>query len=231
MVEGSLAGQKGAYGCPIALKLYGTIDPVERESLKNRMKRDYLPVDSLDQRESEATKRKSEEIKRKAKEPRRAQAAQREEMKRLRAATGGSCQQREVARSQSGYVGGTPPGAGAPGQSIEKIMVASQLFNPREMREVVEIFGAGEDVLAQMPMAEYPEKLATKLLPYQRQALAWLIEKENPRLPPVGSTDVVQLWKRSAPNMFTNIATNFSLKGQDPVLASGGILAVSRNEP
>ena len=38
---------------------------------------------------------------------------------------------------------------------------------------------------------------------------------------------MVQLWKRS-PNdsrLFTNIATNFSIKNQEPSLASGGILA------
>lgn len=76
-------------------------------------------------------------------------------------------------------------------------------------------------------MADFPKKLATKLLPYQRQALHWLLEKENPQLPPAGSDDSVQLWKRSkhTEDVYTNIATNFSLKGTKPVLASGGILS------
>ena len=75
-------------------------------------------------------------------------------------------------------------------------------------------------------MADFPEKLATKLLPYQRQALAWLMEKEKPQLPAVGSTDVVQLWKRDSKDsrLFTNIATNFSTR-EPPTLSSGGILA------
>lgn len=53
-------------------------------------------------------------------------------------------------------------------------MRGSQKFNPREVGEVVDKFGVGEVALAQMPMADFPEKLSTKLLPYQRQALAWL---------------------------------------------------------
>ena len=76
-------------------------------------------------------------------------------------------------------------------------------------------------------MADFPEKLAIQLLPYQRQALHWLLQKENPQLPREGSDDAVQLWKRSKQNkhVFTNIATNFSVKGTKPVLASGGILS------
>ena len=78
-----------------------------------------------------------------------------------------------------------------------------------------------------MPMVESPERLKTQLLPYQRQGLAWLLDRENPQIPPAGSTDVVQLWKRSTTDtkLFTNIATNFSIKNQEPSLASGGILA------
>lgn len=57
LVEGSLAGKKSTYDCPIALRLYGTSEPTERESLKNRMKRDYLPVDALDLREGKLNRR------------------------------------------------------------------------------------------------------------------------------------------------------------------------------
>lgn len=194
------------------------------------MKRDYLPVDALDQREREVKRKQAEQEKRQAEELKRLQAARREEIKRIREGRGGrpgGGQQREVSSSQTWYIGSTPSATVPQLQTIEELMRGSQKFNPREVGEVVEKFGAGEAVLAQMPMADFPEKLSTKLLPYQRQALAWLLEKENPQLPPVGSNDVVQLWKRSAPNMFSNIATKFTLKDQDPVLASGGILAVS----
>lgn len=196
------------------------------------MKRDYLPVDALDLREREEMRRQAEQKKRQAEELKRLQAARREEIKRIRESRGGRLgggQQREAPSSQTGYVGSTPSVNVPQVQTIEEIMRGSQKFNPREVGEVVEKFGAGEDALAQMPMADFPKKLSTKLLPYQRQALAWLLEKENPQLPPVGSDDVVQMWKRSAPNLFTNIATHFTLKGQDPILASGGILAVSKH--
>lgn len=194
------------------------------------MKRDYLPVDALDQREREKKRRQAGQKKRQAEELKRLQAARREEITRIREGGGGKAgggQQPEFPSIQTGYVGSTPSCTVTQVQTIEEIMRGSQKFNPREVGDVVEKFGAGELVLAQMPMAEFPEKLSTKLLPYQRQALYWLLEKENPQLPSVGSDDVVQLWKRSTPNMFTNIATHFSLKDQDPVLASGGILAVS----
>lgn len=228
LVEGSLAGPKSVYDCPIALRLYGTSDPVERESLNIRLKRDYLPVDALDQREREEKRRQAEQKKRQAEELKRLQAARREEMKRIREGSGGrpgGGQRREASSSQTGYVGSTPSITVPQVQTMEELMRGSQKFNPREVGEVVEKFGAGEDALSQMPMADFPEKLSTKLLPYQRQALAWLLERENPQLPLVESDNPVQLWKWSAPNRFKNIATNF--EGQDPVLASGGILAVS----
>lgn len=49
---------------------------------------------------------------------------------------------------------------------------------------------------------------------------------EKPKLPPHGSKDVVQLWKRSTvkADLFTNIATNFTT-AREPHLARGGILA------
>ena len=120
-------------------------------------------------------------------------------------------------------VGGLDP---VPFQSLEDIVAGSERFNPRDVGQAVEKFGAGEDALAKMPMADSPPNLATKMLPYQLQGLAWLLDHEDPKLPPVDSYDSVQLWKRSPqnPRLFTNIATNFSIT-QDPVLASGGILA------
>lgn len=53
------------------------------------------------------------------------------------------------------------------------------------------------------------------------------MEKENPKLPLEGSGEAVQLWKRSKKDrdVFTNVATNFSVKGRKPILASGGILS------
>lgn len=107
--------------------------------------------------------------------------------------------------------------------SLEDIIGQSITFNPREMGQVVEKFGTNEEELARMPMASCPKALSTELLPYQRQGLAWMLDKESPKLPSKGSQDVVQLWKRSG-HMFTNIATNYTT-ATEPPLASGGILA------
>ncbi len=52
-----------------------------------------------------------------------------------------------------------------------------------------------------------------------------MLAMESPALPPAGSKDVVQLWKRHVhKDLYTNIATNFSTSTK-PSLASGGILA------
>ena len=108
-------------------------------------------------------------------------------------------------------------------ESYETLLNQSATFNPRDVGQVTENFGRGETDLANMPMADPPPALATDLLPYQRQGLAWMLDKESPTIPPVGSEDTVQLWKRKG-SLFTNIATNFTMSSEPP-LASGGILA------
>ncbi|KAG4435021.1 hypothetical protein IFR05_009510 [Cadophora sp. M221] len=109
---------------------------------------------------------------------------------------------------------------------IKHFVAHSECFKPRDVEKLVEAWGQGEDALSKMPMAEQPEDLISTLLPYQRQGLAWMLEKENPTLPAAGSKDVVQLWKRhgSRPNAFQNIATQY-VTSAPPTLARGGILA------
>ena len=215
-MEGCLTGGVGTYDCPIALKLFGTSDPVERANLRHQMKADRLPSEVVDQKEREAKQRKAEDLKRIA-------AAKKAAPQIVKF---GAAQQWQIP-SHIDFADTLSQRDGNSLQTLESLKETSQRFNPRELSEVTEKFGAGEDVLAQMPMAECPSKLQTQLLPYQRQALAWLIEKENPELPVAGSDDAVQLWKRSQHNarIFTNIATNFSLKDKEPTLASGGILS------
>ena len=213
-MEGSLSGRVSSYDCPIALKLFGTSEPVERANLRSQMKEDRLPSAVIDQKEREAKKRKAEELKKIA-------AAKKGKGGKI----GGGGQQWGRS-SQTDYAGTLSQGIGDSSQSIEDLIGGSERFNPREVGSVVEKFGAGEDALAAMPMADCPKKLATQLLPYQRQALAWLLEKESPQLPSAGSDDAVQLWKRSQNGqIYTNVATSFSLKNQKPTLASGGILS------
>ncbi|CAD0048283.1 unnamed protein product [Aureobasidium pullulans] len=121
------------------------------------------------------------------------------------------------------------PGLGASSQeqTMQDIISGSERFNPRDVSRAAEQFGTSEDDLAAMPKAKQPVRLATNMLPYQLQALAWMLDKENPKVPAKGSKEFVQLWRRHEryPNAFTNIATNFSIKDKEPVLASGGILA------
>ena len=113
-----------------------------------------------------------------------------------------------------------------PELSIQDFVASSERFRPRDVQEIVEQWGFGEDALSKMPMAKQPEGLISILLPYQCQGLAWMLEKESPVLPAEGSKDIVQLWKRdpSRKNAFQNIATNYST-GTAPTLAKGGILA------
>jgi SWI/SNF-related matrix-associated actin-dependent regulator of chromatin subfamily A3 len=202
VVSGRLDGQRGEYDVPIILALYGSNDPVVREDLKNRMARDRLPLDAINSRDKEAKKKRAAELK--------------------------------MASKQASMVGwsqldlpGHPGSSGAPAPTMEDIIAGSQYFNPREIGEVVEKYGVGEDELSKLPMMDAPKRLNTELLPYQRQGLAWLVDRESPKLPVAGSSDIVQLWKRSLADssVFTNIATNFSVKNELPKLASGGVLA------
>ena len=156
-MEGCLSGNKSGYDCPIALKLFGTSEPVERANLRSQMKAERLPSEVIDQREKEAKAKKAEELKSIA-------AA-----KKTKSGKGGAPKNPHF--SQSDLAGTLTQGDGSSGQSLEDIMETSQRFNPRELGEVTEKFGASEEVLAQMPMAECPMKLQTQLLPYQRQAL------------------------------------------------------------
>ncbi|KAL8915762.1 MAG: hypothetical protein Q9172_006686 [Xanthocarpia lactea] len=214
LVEGALAGPKGAYDCPIDLRLFGPSDREKKEELVNQLRRDRLPLDAIVQRAKEAKNKQVEELK-------KLKAAQ----KSGRVATG-SGRQWDLSSSQP-YASSQSSGLGEPVQTVDQIIETSQRINPREMGEIVEKFGAGEEALSKMPMADFPSRLSTKLLPYQRQALFWLQAQEDPKLPPRGSTDAIQMWKRDSrdPSLFTNIATRFSVKSQEPTLASGGILA------
>ena len=113
-----------------------------------------------------------------------------------------------------------------PDLSIADLTASAERFRPRDVKEIVERWGAGEDALSKMPMADQPEHLQATLLPYQRQGLAWMLERENPVLPSVGSKDICQLWKRDPkrPQAFLNVASGYST-AQPPQLAKGGILA------
>lgn len=192
-----MTGIIGAYDCPMQLSLYSSSDPVKRQELKQKMEKDRLPIND-------------------------AKRAEREEQKRQKQLE--KEQQQANKKVNAGMLANISNGEGsAQSESLDELIGQSSTFNPREIGQVVEDFGINESDLANMPMAETPAGLATELLPFQRQGLAWMINKESPNLPAPGSDAVEQLWKRKG-HQFMNIATNYTTT-KEPPFASGGILA------
>ena len=196
VVEGTIAGEKGSWDCPILLKVFGPAEPVTRAQLEEKMKSDRVP---LKKRGAAAPKR-----------PAQAVAPPRKNMGYH------SSQSSQPSSSQ----------AESETMGIQHFVENSERFSPRDAEKIVDHWAAGEDALSKMSMAEQPKGLISTLLPYQRQGLAWMLSQENPTLPAAGSEDVVQLWKRSTQraNHFQNIATQYSTQTA-PTLARGGILA------
>ena len=209
VVEAILAGDSrtSRFDVPVDLWLFGTNEAVGKERLKAMMKQDRLPTNIQDQRDQlEQRRKRVQSAKAAADEARLANASSQQWQVDLNTAAG-------------------PEQSPLPlGPTMEELMQDSQAFNPREISEYADRFGIDEEALKKLPKAGQPKRIVTELLPYQRQGLAWLVEKENLQLPAQNSANIVQLWKRSPYNEFTNIATNYTQKEQ-PKLASGGILA------
>ncbi|VUC23134.1 unnamed protein product [Clonostachys rosea] len=109
--------------------------------------------------------------------------------------------------------------------SLDQLLQKSENVEFRKGGDVIKSIALSEEQLAAMPQADQPSELKSTLLPYQRQALAWLRAKENPSQPEAASQNVVQLWKRHANRPYWyNVATTFVTK-TPPSLMSGGILA------
>ena len=212
LVEGALTGPKGMYDCPIGLKLFGTTDPIAGADLKRQMVALRLPV--TEHNKAEAERKRNQKEREKA-----LKAAQKANRNSLRKGGGAL----EFDGDSPRYANINVPGPGERTQSLEQVLETAQSYNPREVQDVVNKFGAGEEVLSQMPMADQPAQMKTQMLPYQRQGLKWMQNQESCTLPPASSTDVVQLWERQQ-NGYLNIATNF-FTAKPPALAKGGILA------
>ena len=213
VASGELMGTVSGYDVPIKISLYGTGDPVTRAPLLARMINARLPVAGQMKKQKTEQEKKIAETKKRAKELQESFAAR-------NGIVGGSFGSSQGSSSQ-------PQPTLEPIPTMDEILQSAERFNPREIGEVVEKYGVGEDVLSKMPMATTPDRINTTLLPYQSQGLAWLLGHENPQLPAVGETGDVQLWKRreNNPRIFDNVATRFALNGKEPKLASGGILA------
>lgn len=217
-VEGELSGEIGTFEVPIMIRLYGP-DPNSQEGsqLQADMKKEKLPLNALIAAQRAAKQREKEQ---KEAEKRRLQEA------RKAAAAGGTGNGARLPdSSQYGYANQSQAGLNAQ-PIMADILEAGERFSPRDVGRSTDEYGMKEEVLKQMEAAEQPKSISTKMLPYQLQALKWLLDQESPQLPPPSSKTAVQLWKRNDrhSNIFTNIATNFS-KHSAPELASGGILA------
>ena len=217
-VEGELAGEIGAYEVPLAARLYGP-DPASEEGvlLQAEMKQAKLPLNAL------MAAQRAE--KQREKERKEAEKHQLQEARRAAAAAGIGSGARLPTSSQYGYANQSRAGPSVQ-PVMEDILEASERFTPREVGRAADEYGAKEESLKNMASGRQPNSIRTNMLPYQLQALQWLIDQEDPQPPPAGSKIAVQLWKRHDRhgNLFTNIATNYSTQ-RPPQLASGGILA------
>lgn len=212
VVEGFLTGSKGVYDCPIALKLFGTSDHTAKWDLRKRMLEAKLPCKELDK--AEAARKKAE------KEFEKQQKAREKEAERMRKKghvvidNEGPSRYSNFTQSQDG-TGAAP--------DVAELLASTATFNPRDIQNAVSKFAQTEDDLARMTLTDQPEQLSTKLLPYQRQGLQWMLEHESPSLPTrVG--DTVQFWKKQS-NGYLNIVTNFLVNRHKNLIAKGGILA------
>ncbi|KAK9463514.1 SNF2 family N-terminal domain-containing protein [Lipomyces oligophaga] len=82
--------------------------------------------------------------------------------------------------------------------------------------------GRTEKDLAELVKARQPSSINTKMLDYQLQGLAWLIQREHPYFD--NGTDHLQFWKKYHENLFVHDITR-AVSDCIPPLVSGGILA------
>jgi len=228
-VEGELAGEIGTFDCPIQVRMYGP-DPQSEEGvlLAAEMKAEKLPLNVLKAAE-DAEKRRQKQLA-EAEKQRKIEEKRQIAIARRNAANAGSGNGRGGPSSSQpngsqGFSGSSQAAIDAVPVMVD-ILEAAQRFNPREIGNATDQYGLKEEGLKNMPMAAKPAGIKTEMLPYQLQALQWLLDQEDPQLPAQGSQDTVQLWKRHARNnkLFTNVATTYT-PSDSPKLVRGGILA------
>lgn len=97
------------------------------------------------------------------------------------------------------------PNAPSMGPSYDSLLQSSTAFNPRAIRDAPEKFGLSIKDLEDLPAAKQPSQVKTKMLPYQLQGLAWLLNMEHPKVPT--GKEIRQFWTKRGPTYF-NVATN-----------------------
>ncbi|XXG98117.1 hypothetical protein Hte_004437 [Hypoxylon texense] len=199
VLDGVVTGHKDTFDCPVRLYYYGPSDSSTRLQLEERLKADKL----LKATQLKATRREAE--------------AQRNAAMHLE----NGVPSVGIASVQQNHAQG---GEGEQELLLQELMSSSEAVEFRGDLSSVDAFAMDEDSLSKLPSAPQPEAIQSTLLPYQLQGLAWMISKESPQLPASGSTEVVQLWKRTTHDNFTNIVSNHITK-TPPKLVSGGVLA------
>ncbi|KAI4867462.1 SNF2 family N-terminal domain-containing protein [Hypoxylon rubiginosum] len=197
VLDGVLTGHKTAFDCPVRLYYYGPSDTSTRLELEARLKDDRL----LKATQLKATRQEAE--------------AQRSAAKHL----DNGVPSVGLASVQQDHTQGVQQES-----LLQELMADSEAIQFRGDLSSVDAFAMDEDTLSKLPSAHQPEGIQSTLLPYQLQGLAWMISKESPQLPAPGSNEIVQLWKRTTNDNFTNIVSNHITK-TPPKLVSGGVLA------
>ncbi|KAJ8128974.1 hypothetical protein O1611_g4658 [Lasiodiplodia mahajangana] len=192
-LDGVLNGHKGPFDCPIRLYFYGTSDPSARLELEAKLKADKLIKAS----DLKNTRNEAEA-------------------------------QRAISRQRkNGEPQNTTPALGLGtseySQAHQEALEDSEAVDFRADPNALDVLNMDEATLSAMPQAAQPDAIKSQLLFHQLQGLAWMETKENPQLPAPGSSDVIQLWKRTTGGNFQNLASGH-ITNTRPRLLSGGIL-------
>ena len=192
-VEGELTGTKGFYDMPIALRLFGTSDPAASGDLKQQLKDARLPVDGFIHEERERKQRERADQKQRELQRKKALKDAAQNATGVYRQADGHRQFERIDNNQFANITVPNGDSSYTDPSMDTIMESAVEFNPRELGNVVNKYGATEETLSKLPFAQQPTNMLTKLLPFQLQGLAWMLDRENPQLPEVKSSDTTQL--------------------------------------
>ncbi|WWC70170.1 uncharacterized protein I206_104118 [Kwoniella pini CBS 10737] len=138
--------------------------------------------------------------------------------------------------SASGFRGHGNSGTALPGAddpTMKKLLEGlKQIGEDQRSADNVMDSLTGDIDVSKLPLHPNPPGVAsgqlnTDLLPHQSQALKWMIERENPKLPSSPKDKPVQFWvkqKGDHKDYFLNVATK-TPQYDEPVLGRGGIIA------
>jgi hypothetical protein len=149
LVEAHLISEKGFYDCPIQLKFYGTNDPVERQTLLNRLRADGLLREDPAERERERQRERREAAAEKERQRIAKKVAKQAKNKGSVVVVDLTGQDIEPGMAEFAAASSQDT---LTGPSLADILGGSVRYNPRPVEEVVEDFGVKEsDLVSQLP--------------------------------------------------------------------------------